>query len=694
MLITEGGPDVPEVRQNNGTIRRLTSASLDQPLYPWMDVAPDGRAFYSGPDNRMASLTQWHGPMADARTARRHGPRLRKSRDVRHREDPRFRGRQLAEERQDDQPERCEPSGVDNGVDGNGPTTAQPHGAGRRHGPCYRRELFRRRPCRREQRRLHRRALEPCDRDLAHAGRGAGTRQYHSTALLLPDGRVLSSGGGICGACDSQGYLAKNAEVFSPPYLFQKDGSGALATRPTITSAPGSVAYNTAFTINTPAASSIGKVALVRLGAVTHSVNMEQRYVPLSFTAGSGNLTATAPLNANIAPPGYYMLFVIGTDGVPSVANMVRVESDTSPPAPPSLTDTDPDSPANDNNPEVKGSAEAGSKSGSTRPPTARGRRSLPAPPPPSAAPGSRPRSPAIRPQTFGPRRPTAPRTPRVAQAPWPTPRIPRRPQRRVSPTPTPTPRPTTKTRRSRARRRPARPSASTRLLVVPARRWQPVAPPPSTAPESRPRSPAIRPQTSAPPLPTAPRTPRVARALWPTPRTRLLRPLRRSPTPTPTPRPTTTTPRSRARPRPARPSGSIRPPTARGRRWQPAAPPPSTAPGSRPRSPAIRRRTSAPPPLTPSTTFRRARGPSRTPRTRPRPRPRSTPAPRARPTTRRRASASRPPAEPRATNAASTPLRSAHARGPAPLTPRRRSSQTEPTSSRSAQPTPPRTPT
>ena len=100
---------------------------------------------------------------------------------------------------------------------------------------------------------------------------------------------------------------------------------------------------------------------MVRLGAVTHSVNMEQRYVPLSFTAGGGNITATAPLNANIAPPGYYMLFVIGTDGVPSVANMVRVENDTSPPAAPSLTDTDPDSPANDNNPEVKGSAEAGS---------------------------------------------------------------------------------------------------------------------------------------------------------------------------------------------------------------------------------------------------------------------------------------------------------------------------------------------
>ena len=153
------------------------------------------------------------------------------------------------------------------------------------------------------------------------------TRQYHSTALLLPDGRVLSAGGGICGTCDSVGYLAKNAEVFSPPYLFKKDGSGELAPRPQITSAPDEVTYNAPFAISTPDAASISKVALVRLGAVTHSVNMEQRYVPLSFTAGSGAVNATAPANANVAPPGVYMLFVIDADGVPSVAKMVRVGS-------------------------------------------------------------------------------------------------------------------------------------------------------------------------------------------------------------------------------------------------------------------------------------------------------------------------------------------------------------------------------
>ena len=85
--------------------------------------------------------------------------------------------------------------------------------------------------------------------------------------------------------------------------------------------------YNAPFAISTPNAASISKVALVRLGAVTHSVNMEQRYVPLSFTAGGGAVNATAPANANVAPPGIYMLFVIDANGVPSVARMVRVGS-------------------------------------------------------------------------------------------------------------------------------------------------------------------------------------------------------------------------------------------------------------------------------------------------------------------------------------------------------------------------------
>ena len=107
-------------------------------------------------------------------------------------------------------------------------------------------------PGRPQQRRLRRRAVEPRHRDVDDDGRRTGTRQYHSTALLLPDGRVLSSGGGICGACDDLGYLAKNAQVFTPPYLFKADGSGELAPRPQIAGAPATATHGTNFQIDTP----------------------------------------------------------------------------------------------------------------------------------------------------------------------------------------------------------------------------------------------------------------------------------------------------------------------------------------------------------------------------------------------------------------------------------------------------------
>jgi hypothetical protein len=139
-------------------------------------------------------------------------------------------------------------------------------------------------------------------------------RGYHGTAILLPDGRVLQAGSGE----GTGGPPEKNAELYSPPYLF----AGA---RPTITSAPASARYNTTFRVLTPNAAAIAKVSLIRLGSVTHAFNMNQRYQRLNFTRDATGLTVTAPTNRRVTPPGHYMLFILNGAGVPSVAQIVQI---------------------------------------------------------------------------------------------------------------------------------------------------------------------------------------------------------------------------------------------------------------------------------------------------------------------------------------------------------------------------------
>ena len=151
-------------------------------------------------------------------------------------------------------------------------------------------------------------------------------RQYHSSATLLPDGRVLTGGGGVCASCKTKGYLERNIEYFEPPYLFKKD-SNELATRPVISDIPTTAEYDQEFDIKSPQAGAIAKVGLVRLGAPTHSQDQGQRYVPLKFDPPTGTtITATAPKTSNIAPAGYYMLFITDSAGVPSVAKMIKLQ--------------------------------------------------------------------------------------------------------------------------------------------------------------------------------------------------------------------------------------------------------------------------------------------------------------------------------------------------------------------------------
>ena len=139
-----------------------------------------------------------------------------------------------------------------------------------------------------------------------------GSRGYHSSAVLLPDGRILSAGS------DSGKSLENSYEIYSPPYLFK-------GARPSITAAPTTLGYNAQFTITTPDAASIKRIALLPPTATTHANHMDDnRYLDLKFRIGNGSITALSPGSTNIAPPGYYMLVIVNSNGVPSVMPFVK----------------------------------------------------------------------------------------------------------------------------------------------------------------------------------------------------------------------------------------------------------------------------------------------------------------------------------------------------------------------------------
>jgi len=144
-------------------------------------------------------------------------------------------------------------------------------------------------------------------------------RAYHSTALLLPDGRVMSAGDDVNGGTDQD-----TAEIYEPPYLFK-------GPRPVLDSAPLIASYGASFYVQSSGPAP-ARAVLMAPGAVTHANDMSQRTVELALEQRADGVKLTAPARAALAPPGYYMLFLVSDQGVPSVARFVRLGTD--PPSP------------------------------------------------------------------------------------------------------------------------------------------------------------------------------------------------------------------------------------------------------------------------------------------------------------------------------------------------------------------------
>ena len=149
-------------------------------------------------------------------------------------------------------------------------------------------------------------------------------RNYHSVALLMTDGRVWSGGGGICNCAGDH----PDHQVYSPGYLFNPDGS--LAARPSISTAPASISYGRTFNIQ--ASVGITRFSFIKMSGVTHNLNSDLRQLKLAYTtSGNGTYAVSVPSNPNVLTPGFWMLFAVNSAGVPSVAKVVQVVSNSAP---------------------------------------------------------------------------------------------------------------------------------------------------------------------------------------------------------------------------------------------------------------------------------------------------------------------------------------------------------------------------
>jgi len=327
MLVVAGATEdssnniVPEIfSPETGTWRQLTGAPLSQPYYPWMFVTPDGRTFSAGFQARSMWLTtsgtpSWStGPRTVYSDSRQYGSAAMYEPGkilIVGGDDPPTNGAEVIN-LNDASPvwRSVQPMSQ---IRRQQNATLLPDGTVLVTGGHSGRGLDDATKARRETE-----LWNPRTETWSHLAPMTAYRGYHSVALLLPDGRVLSAGG----------QRVRTMQVFSPPYLFK-------GARPVISLAPEVLSYGQSFTLSTAQASSIAQVTLVRLASVTHAFDENQRFLRMSFQVGTGALTVTAPASPNLAPPGHYMMFILDTQGRPSVTKIVRLGGTAPPPPPP-----------------------------------------------------------------------------------------------------------------------------------------------------------------------------------------------------------------------------------------------------------------------------------------------------------------------------------------------------------------------
>jgi len=325
MTTANGVNPIPEVWQTNngGGWRELNSASLSLALYPWMFVAPNGKVFLSGP-NQVTRYLDTSGtgawtPVANLiRGARDYGSPVMY-------DDGKVVVMGGGET----------PTNTAEIIDLNAPTpswqnvapmayariqmnaTLLPDGkvlvTGGSSSNGFNDATLAVLPAE---------MWDPATKSFSTMASMHVPRMYHSTTVLLPDGTVLSAGGGrppATGTTDQP-----NAEIYSPPYLFQANGSPAV--RPLITSvSTTNVTYGQQFSVATPDAAAITSVNWIRLSSTTHSFNENQRINHLGFTQTANALSVTAPSSATLCPPGHCMLFIL-KNGVPSIAKIMQIQ--------------------------------------------------------------------------------------------------------------------------------------------------------------------------------------------------------------------------------------------------------------------------------------------------------------------------------------------------------------------------------